>query len=216
MRLLPALIQYVKMTSFRRNIDESHGLGHSFNVLHHAHEIFTHSVDKYPFLKEQEPIIYTSCILHDMCDKKYMNATHGVKDINTFLQIRMNPTDIATVENIVNTMSYSYVKKFGYPELGKYQMAYHVVREADLLSAYDVNRAIIYEIYNNLTVDASIQDSYNLFDNRVLKYKDDNLFITDYSKEKSAEMEKDAMKQIEAWKKIKHCFEIFDKFNESL
>jgi hypothetical protein len=95
-------------------------------------------------------------------------------------------------------------------------MAYHVVREADLLSAYDINRAIIYEIYSNLTVDASINDSYQLFDNRVLKYRDDGLFITEYSKQKSAEMHKECIKQIDAWKNIKLCFDTYDTFNHSL
>jgi hypothetical protein len=104
-------------------------------------------------------------------------------------------------------MSYSRVKVHGYPELGKYQMAYHVTREADLLSAYDINRAIIYEMYTGLTVEASIVDSYNLFENRVLKYRSDNLFYTDYSKKKSEELHNDALKKIEAWKKIKQCYD---------
>lgn len=216
MRLLSALIQYVKLYSLKYNIDESHGLGHSFNVLHHAYHIFTNSVDKYPYLKEQEPIIYTSCILHDMCDKKYINVSNGIRDINKYLQNRMSPDDISTVENIITTMSYSHVKVHGYPELGKYQMAYHVVREADLLSAYDINRAIMYEIYSNLTVDASIQNSYKLFDNRVLKYREDNLFVTEYSKKKSEEMHEEAIKQIEAWKKIKECFDNIENYDEPL
>jgi len=207
MRLLPALLHYVKFTSVKQHIDESHAMGHSMNVLHHAHQIFTNSVEKYPLLRDQEPIIYSSCILHDMCDKKYINVTDGVHSIREYLQYKMSPTEIKTIENIVTTMSYSHVKEKGYPELGKYQMAYHVVREADLLSAYDINRAIIYQIYTGLTFEASIYDSYKLFDDRVLKYRDDNLFITDYSKKKSKELHEEALKQIDAWKKMKQCFE---------
>jgi len=207
MKLLPALLQYVKLTSAKLKIDESHALGHSLNVLHYAHNIYTNSINKYPLLKGTESIIYTSCILHDMCDKKYINVTDGVRNINEFLQYRMTPTEIGTVEKIITSMSYSHVKANGFPELGKYQIAYHVTREADLLSAYDINRAIIYEMYTGLTVEASIQDSYNLFENRVLKYRSDNLFFTDYSKQKSEELHNEAMKKIEAWKKIKQCFD---------
>jgi len=207
MRLLPSLLHYVKLTSAKFNIDESHSVGHSMNVLHHAHDIFVNSVDKYPLMKDHLPVIYTSCILHDMCDKKYINSTEGLRHIHDFLQFKMERNDILAVKNIIGTMSYSHVKANGYPELGKYQMAYHVVREADLLSAYDVNRAIIYEMYAGLTVEASIDDSYKLFDNRVLKYIDDGLFITDYSKQKADEMHQEALKKIEAWKKIRQCFE---------
>ena len=207
MRLLPALVQFVKLTSVKYKIDESHSLGHSLTVLHHAHNIFTNSLYQYPFLKEQEPVIYASCILHDMCDKKYINVDEGIRDIHQFFYDRMSEEDLTNVKNIITTMSYSHVKHNGYPELGRYQMAYHVVREADLLSAYDVNRAIIYEINTNLTLDASIHDSYRLFENRVLKYIDDELFVTDYSKKKSAELHEEAVKQIDAWRKIQECFE---------
>ena len=41
-------------------------------------------------------------------------------------------------------MSYSKVKVHGYPELGDYQLAYHIVRESDLLTAYNIPRSIVY------------------------------------------------------------------------
>ena len=40
---------------------------------------------------------------------------------------------------IITTMSYSTVKKNGFPSLNEYQLAYHIVREADLLAAYDID-----------------------------------------------------------------------------
>jgi len=217
MRLLPALIQFVKLTSVKHNIDESHSLGHSLNVLNHAHDIFTNSLEKYPFIREQEPIIYASSILHDMCDKKYIDVEEGIRDIHTFFHDRMSTDDLMVVKNIITTMSYSHVKQNGYPQLGRYQMAYHIVREADLLSAYDMNRAIIYVLNSNLTVEASIQDSYTLFENRVLKYIENGLFITDYSKKRSAELHEEALRQIDRWRKIQQCFQKYSEVdNQSL
>ena len=207
MRLLPALFHYVKFRSGILKIDESHSVGHSMNVLHHAHNIYINSLHMYPILKDQEPIIYTSAILHDMCDKKYVNVTDGLRNIHDFLNYKMPVADIRAVEDIITKMSYSYVKANGYPELGKYQMAYHIVREADLLSSYDMNRAIIYKMYDGLTVEASITDSYNLFNHRVLKYLDDGHFITDYSKRKAEEMQKEAIEQMKSWDRIKDCFD---------
>lgn len=207
MRVLPALFHYVKFRSGILNIDESHAVGHSMNVLHHAHNIYINSLHMYPILKEQEPIIYTSSIIHDMCDGKYTNVTDGLRNIHEFLNYKMPIKDIHVIEDIITKMSYSYVKQHGFPELGKYQMAYHIVREADLLSSYDMNRAIIYKMYDGLTVEASMIDSYNLFNNRVLKYLDDGLFITDYSKRKAEEMQQEAIQQMKSWDRIKDCFD---------
>ena len=50
------------------------------------------------------------------------------------------------IGDIIGSMSYSKVKKNGFPELGDYQTEYNIVREADLLAAYDIDRAIIYRI----------------------------------------------------------------------
>jgi hypothetical protein len=62
-------------------------------------------------------------------------------------------------------------------------MAYHIVREADLLTAYDIDRCIIYGMMKEkLTYDASLIRALELFEKRVLTYRSDNLFVTDYSK----------------------------------
>jgi len=130
-----------------------------------------------------------------------------LRNIHEFLNYKMPVSDIRAVEDIITKMSYSYVKKNGFPDLGKYQMAYHIVREADLLSAYDINRAIIYKMYDGFTVEASMIDSYNLLNHRVLKYLEDGLFITDYSKKKAEEMHQEAIEQMKTWDRIKDCFD---------
>jgi hypothetical protein len=104
--------------------------------------------------------------------------------------------------NIIGTMSYSKVKANGYPNLEKFQLAYHIVREADLLSAYDIDRCIIYGMYvEKLDYDKALKRAIELFESRILKYRSDNLFITQYSKIESFKLHKKAVKELEFLKK---------------
>ena len=203
MKLLATLLRFVQMTSMKYKIDESHSLGHSMEVLHNANDIYMNSRFKYPELHDQDVVIYTAAIIHDMCDKKYLNQTDGINQINDLLKHKMSYRDIETTSKIISTMSYSTVKKVGYPKLGKYQMAYHIVREADLLSAYDFDRSIIYHMYKTEgDFFKSYENAIDLFENRVLKHHKDELFITDYSKQKGLELHDKALLQISSWKKI--------------
>ena len=87
---------------------------------------------------------------------------------------------------IINTMSYSKVKVKGFPELGEYQLAYHIVREADLLAAYDIDRCIMYTMYrDNNDYTKALTIALDLFDYRVFKMRSDRLFITKFSKKLS-------------------------------
>ena len=203
MSLITKLFHYVLVTSYKHNIDESHGLGHSMNVLNFAHCIFQDEVLKNPLLAEQEKIIYVSAILHDMCDNKYVDENKGVCDIEDYLVNKLTDKEIELVKKIISTMSYSKVKKNGYPELYEYQTAYHIVREADLLSAYDFDRCMIYNMNKK---DGNIYDAFCdahlLFENRVLKHNDDNLFTTQYAKEKSIELQAQSLVRINSWKNI--------------
>jgi HD superfamily phosphodiesterase len=203
MLLLSKLLQFVLFTSQKFNIDESHGVGHSINVLHFAHNIYESEVKTNPFLKNHENIIYVSAIIHDMCDKKYMNQEQGIFEIEKFLQHKLPVNDIDAVKQIISTMSYSHVKKYGFPILGEFQQAYHIVREADLLTAYDFDRCMIYKmILNGGNVDDAFEDALNLFNNRVLQHNKDNLFLTDYSLLKSRELHIQSLQRIQSWKQI--------------
>ena len=208
MLILPRLINFALVTIKSIGIDESHGLSHAFNVLHHSHNILESEINKNPFLENQREIIYTSALVHDLCDKKYTNEFYGIAHIHRHLitQTPLLPEEAAIVEKIISTMSYSKVKKEGFPtNLGNYRLAYHIVREADLLSAYDFDRSIIYNMNQiDPTFQQSIVNAIQLFDNRVLQHNQDELFITDYSKELSKQLEKDALARIDTWKSILH------------
>jgi HD superfamily phosphodiesterase len=205
MSLLSKLFHFVLLTSKKYGIDESHGLSHSMNVLHYANKIYEHEVISYPILKSQEKLIYVSAILHDMCDKKYVDETSALKEIENFLQEEdaLTPTEINMSKQIMTTMSYSKVKKNGFPIMGGYQKAYHVVRESDLLTAYDFDRCVIFKMNQELCdLEDAFKNANELFENRVLKHNEDNLFLLDYSKRESLILHEVALQRINSWKKI--------------
>ena len=197
-KILNTAFNFVILTSETYKIDESHSLKHSIDVFNIANKIYNTEVNNNKFLENQKEIIQVSAILHDMCDKKYMDESKGVENINFAMKELMSKSDLDVVSSIISTMSYSKVKKYGYPDLGEYQLAYHIVREADLLSAYDVDRCLIYQMmHEKYNYCDSLNMVVDLFNNRVLKYRDDNLFKTAYSKDKSILLHDQAKKDIE-------------------
>ena len=143
--------------------------------------------------------IFVSAILHDMCDKKYMNQENGVQMIKTHMKDYFEDQELVVIDKIISTMSYSTVKKLGYPDLGEYQLAYHIVREADLLSAYDLDRCLIYSmIVEKMNYENAVKRVIELSKNRILKYRSDQLFITDYSRLLSYHLHKKAEKKLKA------------------
>lgn len=203
MSLYVRLFNFVLCTISKYHIDESHGLSHSMNVLHNAHTIYKSELHENPYLEQQETIIYSSAILHDMCDNKYMDVDCGLREINNVLTSHFTQDDVNTIKTIINTMSYSKVKKNGFPCLGEYQLAYHIVREADLLAAYDFDRCMIYHMNKNDTnVREAFYNAENLFNERVLKHYEHNLLITDHSQIQHTLLSSSARIRMRNWKNI--------------
>ena len=133
------------------------------------------------------------------------NITQGLKNgaLATLLENNMSELEISVVHDIVEKMSYSKVKTNGFPEMGKYQSAYNVVREADLLGAYDFNRAIVYSLYNkNDDIDEAYEETCQIFLNRMLKHEEDGLLTFDYTKKDAIEKKNHSLQQMKQWKKI--------------
>jgi exopolyphosphatase/pppGpp-phosphohydrolase len=194
--------QYVIHTSRTFNIDESHAVKHSLEVFDFTDKIFNNERMKNPHLEEQKEVIFASAILHDMCDKKYMSESTGIELIRNYMKDYLTEEDLNTVCQIVTTMSYSKVKKVGYPDLGNYQHAYHIVREADLLAAYDIDRCIIYSmVCEKLNYKGALERTIHLFNQRIFQYRRDKLFVTPYSKNASLLLHKKAVIDIERIKK---------------
>jgi len=204
--LFTKLFKFVIYTVAKHNIDESHGLSHAFNILLHANKIYESELKKYPDLAKYEKVIYVASIVHDACDKKYMDVEVGLYEIEQLLfreNMGLSSSDIDAVRDIISTMSYSKVKQHGFPSLGEYQRAYHIVREADLLCAYDFDRCMIYQMStHNSSIEEAFDDAIRLFDNRVFRHNDHGLFITDYSKQLYPTLEMQCCARISHWRKI--------------
>ena len=201
--LINSCFQYVKETSEFYKIDESHALKHSMEVYRFAKNIYDDEVKINKFLEGQQDILYASIIGHDMCDGKYMDVKEGILRYKQFLSDKMSATDIDIVEKIITTMSYSKVKVNGFPELDEYQLVYHIVREADLLAAYDIDRCIMYTIYrDNIEYTKALTLALDLFNYRVFKMRKDRLFITKHSKKLSLVLHKRALKDVDSLKEL--------------
>ena len=205
MDLLNYLFNFVMITSKLFNIDETHALKHSMDVYYFSNKIYESELANNTFLINHKKIIDTSAILHDMCDKKYMDEKIGLTKISEYMKGKISDSELDISLKIISTMSYSTVKKNGFPELGEHQLAYDIVREADLLASYDFDRCIMYQMYkNNDSYEDSFTNAKKVFENRVLKYNEDKLFKTDYSIKLSNKLHNSALRRINNLSKIHH------------
>ena len=180
------------------NIDESHSLKHSMEVYNFALRIYEDEIIMNTYLEQQKDIIVLAAILHDTIDKKYVSEELGIKEIRDQMEPYIKSEKLDVIFQIITTMSYSTVKKNGFPLLGEYQLAYNIVRESDLLAAYDIDRCIMYSMYkNSMNYLAALKAAIHLFEIRVLKHKQDKLFVTKFSKKLSSQLHKKAKKDIE-------------------
>ena len=128
-----------------------------------------------------------------------MDEKEGILRYQNYLSDYMRPSELEIMGKIIGTMSYSKVKVNGYPDLGEYQLAYNIVREADLLSAYDIDRCVMYRMHcNNCSYSEALKEALELFDYRVFKMRKDNLFVTDYSKCESLKLHRKAKKDVKS------------------
>lgn len=210
MELFNYLFNFVIFTSKLFNIDESHSLKHSMDVFYLSNKIYESELGNNTYLINHKNIIDTVSILHDMCDKKYMDEKEGIKRITDYLDGKLPQKDIDISIKIMSTMSYSTIKKYGFPDLGEYQLAYNIVREADLLASYDFDRCIMYQMLkNNEPYDKSFNNALYIFDNRVFKYNDDKLFTTKYGKNLSKKLHNKALERISNLNKILHIRKMY-------
>ena len=214
MNVFNTILHYVLLTSKQKNIDESHGLGHAMDVLIISNQIYRKEVKLFPELQSLENIIYICAMLHDMCDKKYMDETKAIEEMDDILyeksnletekpRFGLNEEDIVMIKKIIGTMSYSKVKENGFPELGKYNMAYHIVREADLLAAYDFDRAMLFHMHTKgKDAEQAFDNSYELFQKRIFQHENDKLFTTVHAKEKHSVLMKQSQIRINSWQNL--------------
>ena len=105
MKLMNELLLFILMISKKHNIDESHDISHSMDVLHFANDIYERQIYIYPQLKDYKNVIQISALLHDMCDKKYMDEKTGSQEIFSYLEPRIESRENLLIKKIITTMS---------------------------------------------------------------------------------------------------------------
>ena len=92
-KIFNELCKFILFTSKKYNIDSSHDITHSMDVLHYAHNIYNKEVYINPGIKSHENIIYLASTLHDMCDNKYMKADEGLHNMEIFMKDKIQIND---------------------------------------------------------------------------------------------------------------------------
>ena len=114
---------------------------------------------------------------HDLCDHKYTDVSAGLEVIDRWLERQpISEEQRRAVCHIISTMSYSKVKKYGYPtDLGRWELAYHHTRIADLIDAYDIERCYLYQSHKHPEMEETTKwrAVIDLFERRVLTQKDE-------------------------------------------
>lgn len=127
--------------------------------------------------QDEKDVMILAAFTHDLCDHKYTDVDAGLAQIKAWLKSQpISDDQRAAVYRIISTMSYSKVKVYGYPsDLGKWELAYHHTRIADLIDAYDIERCYQYQSHKrpDMSETAKWQVVIDLFERRVLTQKDE-------------------------------------------
>jgi HD superfamily phosphodiesterase len=165
--------------SKRGNIDNSHNHHHSKEVLFWSVEI----IKRLPFEMSKHDILITGqcALLHDLVDQKYTDFS---KDVEYHLQKYHTADDIRSVMKIIQNMSYSKIVsndgQVSFPSWVEHSSLckiYHVVREADLLSSYNLARMIEYrKKLSNYTEEKIKEEVMELYEHRMKRLVERGLF----------------------------------------
>ena len=164
------IITFIMDTSNKFNIDSGHGLEHSRKIFYFCSQLIPY----YTLTENQILTIELASLLHDMCDKKYMDESEGIVRIEDFLQNELNIPKliIGDIETIILNMSYSKVIKNGYPDftyMKHIETPFHIVRNADLLCAYELERCMEYQKRSGSNRKECLEKMFSIYSNRVSK-----------------------------------------------
>jgi HD superfamily phosphodiesterase len=176
------LKMYVDKRCKDYGIDSSHDTSHAIRVM----ELAVNFAQNDLLPNDEIYVCILASMLHDTIDKKYMNEDEAAIDVENWLRDNgiKNELRIATMKIITN-MSYSTCLKKKlkgknpYPDdLGRFTTAYHIVRHADLIDAYDPQRCYDYVLSKlsdkYVTDDEQKKQVLVTFTKRILLYISDN------------------------------------------
>lgn len=184
------LITFVQEICNKYDIDESHGIQHSFGTMHYASIITDYYIARKIILINGMDQVRASCLIlitafiHDMVDNKYIEQTNTIFEVNdkivqmlNTLEYNFDMEEIHMITNIMINMSYTKRKKMKAEgsdiDIGKCQLALEIVRDADLLEGYNIDRCKQYSS-NKLKYRCKElhMNVYELMSERVLAYKE--------------------------------------------
>ena len=198
------LYKFIQEVCKKYNIDASHDINHAKDCLNIATLISPKDIH------DPEMVVYAAA-LHDCVDKKYMNPSEGIANVEQFLTDEGWTTyRINILINMITTMSYSYLNKLKidgnivFPDHGEYQSIYNIVREADLLCSYRVRRCYLYQkhIAPTMPEPQVWQKVIDLFEVRMFKYIENGWLTLPKSKSWAVKLEEIARKDLNSAKSI--------------
>ena len=155
--LIQNSLHVVKEHCQKYQIDESHNEKHSKEVVDYSIEMIKTISD---ISIDEQQVIILSSIFHDAVDHKYIfdNNIDILRGLLKKVLTEKNYRLIPYVLDIISNMSFSktVIRQndnslvFQLPERMKnhpFLRSYHIVRNADLLSSYNLKRAIFYNIH---------------------------------------------------------------------
>jgi len=154
-RALPCLRRAVEKGR-KWGVDDSHNHVHALDVLRLAFRIMPSSVPRTVMEK-----VMVCALLHDTIDRKYMLTEAAreqeTRDLGRFLRhsLGYSVTEASRLETIMTDMSYHKTVREGrfvvpssiVDAEEETQTVYHLVRQADLLSSYDIERMLLYKYH---------------------------------------------------------------------
>lgn len=194
--LNPLFSSYKLMKKISRvgRIDDSHNEKHGKEVLFWAIDILRHpGITKDPFKMRMAA---QCALLHDALDHKYtVDFSSTVED---HLRMFHEQDEVDGMMKIMKTMSYSKIREHGFPDwirTSPYEQLFHVVREADLLSSYNLARMVEYRQHLGGYTDAKIREEMmELYQERMGRLVERGFFLLPGSADRAKQL--DAMARV--------------------
>ena len=179
-------LELIKQHGIKYKIDESHNEIHSKEVLYYGAELI-----KDEKLSDMEKkILILGCLFHDVVDKKYLDPNDNPQELlkDMLLEMEQDEEIVKDTTLFINNLSYSktvvldeyYEQYFVEPEFlhnHTHRRVYHYIRNADLLSSYNLRRAFLYHYYKYpyLPFEEIIKDVITLYYNRMKKLRSNKI-----------------------------------------
>lgn len=164
-QLLKKSIPIVKKHAEKYNVDESHNHIHSLEVANYCLNLIRFEAN---LSKTEQDIAILGSIFHDTIDDKYIPSSENTDELLQSYLEQVVGTHSKLIEPVIlfsKSMSYSktVVRQKDksltleiplYIQTHPYVRAFHLMRNADLLSSYNLKRCLLFRSWRNETKDS--------------------------------------------------------------